>query len=184
MNRLDCAATLLRAGGRDELICKCRKVSETLLVNGETVIVRDHHPTLKKVKLPPGWILGDYVEYLNGFVYFFPGKKDKKEGPITSEWFIKRYKQQQALCIPTKDLFMANQGTPPQFSRCNSGAPPSWKPCRGPDTFMCGERFENKDAGKGIPSKVVEVAFRCKVKLPDSLEVFGYDCKNNTWNRI
>ncbi len=183
MNRLDCAATILRDAGRNELIRKPRcedKDDLTHRVNGETVIVRDQAPLChhKKVQWThDGWTLKDYVKYLNGFVFFFPGTE---KGPVKrSEGFVKIYKQQQALCIPTEDLFMANQGTPPQFSCCNSGAPSLRLNCprRGPDIFVCGKKFEDKGKGKGIPSKVVEVAFRCRVDLPDPLEVFGYDCR-------
>ena len=170
MKHLDCAATLLRDAGRNELICKCRKVSKTLLVNGETVIVRDQVPLCRhnEVQWTHGWTLENYVEYLNGFVFFFPGTE---KGPIKrSEGFVKIYKQQQALCIPTKDLFMANQDTPPQFSCCNSGAILLY-PKRGPDTFVCGEKFCRK---------VVEVVFHCKANLPGSLEVLG--CEDIAWN--
>ena len=163
MKRMDCAATLLRAAGCDKLIRERRKFSLTLCVNGEKVTLRDQHESLEKVKLPSdsGWSLADYIEYLNGFVFFFPGGKDGR--PIKeSEGFVKKYycgKQQQALCIPTKELFMANQGTPPQFSSYNSGAFSLNIP-RGPNTFVCGEKF------KGNPPKVVEVVFRCGAKLP------------------
>lgn len=131
-------------------------------------------------KFTHDWTLEDYIEYLNGFVFFFPGEKER---PIKAKGFFGIYKQQQALCIPTKDLFIANQGTPPQFSSCNSGAPTERTPCRakrGPDTFVCGEKFE------GNPSDVFEVAFCCGVNLPDlpHTKVFRpfLDYEDIAWN--
>ncbi len=170
---LDCAATPLRAAGCDELICKPRPREVTLCVNGEMIILRDHHESLRNhEKFTHGWTLEDYIEYLNGFVFFFPGDEKgpndhSKDSKGYSKDFVKKYyccePLQKTLCIETEELFRANLGTPPQFSRCNSGAPSSSDSSRGPDTFMCGEKF------KGRPSEakdVVEVAFCCKVNLP------------------
>ena len=186
LRKLYCAATLLKAGKRPELIAKRRKQGRIVCVDGQQVHIRDQKPLhLKNMKLTDGWTFEQWLEHLNSFVFFWPGNA---QGPIKpGVAHFNRYADERPaprlIRIPTQDLLAANTNSPPRFSRYNSGAPrqSKGKPIpRGPDTFTCGSVFSQLHQ----PSAVVEVAFISSVKLPDTTELATI-CRANVlgqWN--
>ena len=166
--RLECAATLLRAGGCAACIGKRRKSSCVVRVDGKKVHIRDQKPLRDgNMRLPECWSFERFVKFLNGHVFFWPGTaqtpKDRGKG------HFKRYVDEcpmgsvTVLRVPTEDLFEAN--CPPLFSRYNSGSPRHSKgepSPRGPDTFIRGGAFPLP------PSKVIEVVFRKSAVLPST----------------
>ena len=72
MRRLDCAATLLRLGGRADLVRKRRatRTGRTVRVDNEEVHVRDQAPLHRgNMVLLGGWGFEDFIEHLNSFVF-------------------------------------------------------------------------------------------------------------------
>lgn len=139
------------------------------MIDGEVIRIRDQTPLHKgNLSLPPSWSYEDLVELLNDRVFFWPGDAD---GPIDyGERHFAKYAGEfpVVLRVPTADVLAANPGAPPEFSRYNSGSP-RWsggRPSpRGPDTFLGVGEF-------GMPpSRVVEVAFASRVRLPDRTEI-------------
>ena len=170
--RLDCAATLLRAGDREDVVRQRRKSSEVVCIRDSCIHIRDQRPLhCKSMSLLGGWGFDDWVEHLNGLVFFWPGRRDER--PVCSGVrHYERYKKAgECVCVirvSTRDTFDKNHPAEPRFSRYNSGSP-RWsggKPSpRGPDTIVPGGQFVDR------PCDVVEVAYRKQVALPDSAEV-------------
>ncbi len=176
---LECARRLFCAGGQPELIRKRRRQHCELEIDGETAIVRDQSPLHPgNMKLDEGQCLEDFVEHLNGLVFFWPGG-DK--GPIQAgRRHYKRYKGEHPalLRVRTEDLFEKNKGKP-LFCRYNSGAPRCSKGERSPrgrDTFL--------DAGSFpfTAGKVVETVYAGQAVLPKSTQLGSSPC--GPWERL
>ena len=166
--RLDCAATLLGAGGRENLVRQRRESYEVIRLGDRCIDIRDQYPLHRRnMSLPYNWCFEDWVEHLNGLVFFWPGSDER---PVCSGVrHYERYKGDDVcvIRIGTKDMFDKNPAAP-RFSCYNSGSPrcSKGKPSpRGPDTIVPGDRFD------GTPCKVVEVAYCKQVALPESAEV-------------
>jgi hypothetical protein len=164
------AATLLRGPGRETEIRQRRKGPLHVIVDGDTVVIRDQRPLIfANIALWEGWASEDFTAFLNEHVYFWPGDSD---GPVKSGLRLQNHyvKEQPAfLRIPTRDLFDANCHQPPLFCPFISGAPrkQAGKAVpRGPDLFQPADSFP-RTAGQ-----VVELVFRGTVQLP-STTVFG-----------
>ena len=161
MKQLECAATLLCAGGCTACIGKRRKSSCIVRVDGDDVRIRDQKPLHDgNMQLPEGWSFEKFVKFLNSHVFFWPGTAQTPKG--SGKGHFRRYVNEcptgsvAVLRVPTKDLFAANCASP-LFSRYNSGSPRRNRGTRiprGPNTFVCGNTFPLP------PSKVIEVVFR------------------------
>ena len=167
--RLDCAATLLRAGDRESVVRQRRESCEVVRVRDSSIHIRDQRPLhCKSMSLFGGWSFEDWVEHLNGLVFFWPGRDER---PVCSGVrHYERYKGDEVCVIRvgTKDTFDKNRPAEPRFSCYNSGSPRCSKgqpSARGPNTIVPGDRFD------GTPCKVVEVAYCEQVALPESAEV-------------
>lgn len=156
-----------QAGQRDALRAR-RKRSDSIVVNGDTVIIRDQQPLhAGNMALSAGVGFEDFVAYLNRHVFFWPGDDD---GPIGyGRRHFARYAGEDChiVKVRTVDLIAANRDTPLLVSRCNSGSP-RWSggraAPRGLATFVLAELFE------GTAGRVVEVVFRNEVRLPGSTQ--------------
>ena len=167
LGQLDCAAKLLEAGGRTDLLREKRgKDGRTVRVGNDDVHVRDQGRLYEgNIDLLCGWSFGRLIEHLNSFVFFWPGKD---EGPSDyGERHFGRYakaKERLALIrVPTEGLFAESRSASPRFCAYNSGAPRCAKgrrSPRGPSTFSYGERYDR------TPSKVVEVVYKTSAQLP------------------
>lgn len=106
----------------------------------------------------------DFIALLNSFVFCWPGNED---GPVTKgnhgQNFLGRYPAFAELRIPIEDAW--TDDLPPVFCRYNSGGPqPRDGVVRGPGIFVSAQ--EPSLALK----KVVEIAFKQRVAIPDSAE--------------
>ena len=171
MGRLQCATTLMEAGGCSRPVRERRRKSLVVHVLGEDVHVRDQIPLSRNnMCLPRDCSFEDWVAHLNGLVFFWPGRAC---GPTESGLgHFRRYAAERPALvrIPTADLFRANSGASPRFSHYNSGAPRQYRgrrSPRGPDTFAFGHKFAGTVRG------VVEVVYRTEARLPATAE-FGY----------
>lgn len=175
LRRLDCAATLLKAGKRPELIQERRKQGCIVCVDSQQIHIRDQEPLHREnMKLPDDWTFEKWLEYLNSFVFFWPGNAQGPIRPGVAHFnrYADKHPAPRLIRIPTQDLLKYNPDSPPRFSRYNSGAPrqSKGKPIpRGPDTFTCGSVFSQLH--RPWPSDVVEVAFISSVNLPDTTEM-------------
>jgi hypothetical protein len=127
-------------------------------------VLKDQRPLIAaNMELSAGWALGEFVQYLNSFTYFWPGQDRGPIGPGQRLW--DRYEAEGPIVvrIPTNDLLRENRGLQPEFCPFNSGAPRyhSGRPARrGPHLFTAASEFPRR------ASEVVEVAFRGDVTLP------------------
>jgi hypothetical protein len=127
------------------------------------------------IAFDPGWNLARLVEYLNGFVFFWPGATG---GPIDhgirhAERYLAVGEHLAFLRIPTESLPLGDA----LFSSVNSGSPRTAngrKSRRGSETFVPADRFVRS------PSQVVEVVFQDSIELPDSTE--WSDRLNDGWS--
>lgn len=156
--------TLLRLADRLDLLRQRREGYVSLRTPDGVVVLKDQKPLIEaNTILAGGWNFGSYVEFLNGFTFFWPGTD---VGPIGSgRRLLAHYEADGPLVlrIPTADLLNANLGIAPEFCAFNSGAPRynAGKPARrGPDLFSPAQSFSRR------ASEVVELAFRGDVALP------------------
>ena len=168
LRRLEPATELIRKSGRTELRRTRRTGPVTLYVDGETVVLRDQDPLrLANVALENGWTEGDFVEFQNEHIFFWPG--DFKTIVRSGARLLERYDKVDAvLRIPTVDLLAANPGCTPLFCAFNSGATRKQggkAVPRGPTLFLPAFEF-SRSAGE-----VIEMAFRCGVELPSTTQV-------------
>jgi hypothetical protein len=172
LRRLRCiqpAADLLNLAGQKELIRQRRTEAKTIVIDSETVILKDQSPLIfANVVLAPVWSAEDFVEYLNEHVYFWPGSSG---GPVESGARLHdRYRVEEpaVVRVRTADLLSANQSQVPLFCPYNSGAPRMQAgrgAPRGPDLFQPATKFQR------TPGKVVELVFCCEVHLPPRTEL-------------
>jgi hypothetical protein len=159
---------------------KRRLESMQFLLGTATVSVRDQAPLYPgNIRFEGGWSFEDFVQSLNERVFFWPGSLN---GPIGyGQRHFARYASEDPaiLRISTADLYKANRGVSPLYCPYNSGSPRwSWgvASLRGPKTFVsCTEA----DYG---PSRVVEVTFLEKVKLPALVEIG--DINGRVWRSL
>jgi hypothetical protein len=170
-HRLETAEHLLRGGGRADLLRQRRPTSVSLLLDGETAVLKDQRPLIEaNVSVVPPWTFGDFVEFLNQHVYFWPGDAI---GPIVSGVrLLAHYAEELPLVLRVRlsDLLNVNPGAVALFSPYNSGAPRMQRgePVRrGPDLFRPAHAARRKRF------EVIEVAFRGTVTLPSTAEVRG-----------
>lgn len=162
------ACTLMQIGGREELMRKRRPGPERLIIDGETVVLRDQGPLhAGHAKFPKGYIFEDLVEDLNRRVFFWPGSS-KTPIPYGVRHF-EHYRKEKPMLLRIKfqSLLDNNPGQIPLFCRFNSGSPRTsygLKSARGPKTFVSADEF------RGTPSKVVEVTFDRQLTLPPDTE--------------
>jgi hypothetical protein len=140
-------------------------------VDGKPVVLKDQRPLIEaNVALSPRWEFGDFVQYLNEHVYFWPG--DALSPVVSGRRLLAHYADELPLVlrIPARSLVDANPDIKPLFSPFNSGAPrmQRGKPVeRGPDLFR------PSDCCRRQAHEVIEVAFRGSVVLSDDVTVAG-----------
>lgn len=158
------ASSLMKRAGRLDLTRLRRLNHERLIVDGQTILVRDQAPLCAgNMTLPANYEIGDFVENLNGRVFFWPGTV---KGPIRyGARHFERYRTERPviLRVEYESLMDANRGSPPEFCRYNSGAPRcahGHKSPRGPHTFVPATSFQ------GTTGQIVEVTFESEIVLP------------------
>lgn len=158
------ASYLLHRAGRMDLN-RVRRIDPTKIdVDGDTVELRDQRPLHRgPMRLEGGWTYEDFVEHVNGLVFFWPGGEN---GPISyGVRHFARYREETPVIIriPTGELIRGGRRV--LYSRCNSGAPRCSRGMharRGPNTFVGADQFD------GRPGQVVEVAFQGRIAIPRS----------------
>ena len=167
--RLLPAADLIRRSGELHLLRTRRTEPRHITVDGEVVVLQDQRPLIfANAALGPGWTEGDFVEFLNMHVFFWPGDS---VGPIQyGERLWNRYAADSpgVLRIPSASLLAANRSLSPLFCAFNSGAPRmqhGQRVARGRDLFQPGNSFDR------APAKARELVFGGPVALPEETEV-------------
>ena len=155
----------LGKAGCGALLRRRRKSCCIVRLNG--VHVRDQARLYDKhMRLTHGWSLEDFVEHLNGFVFFWPGNEERPVCSGDGQRYASECPAEIRVCLA--DLFAGNSSP----SRFNSGAPRSnsktGKSPRGRDTFIPGDEF---GSAFGSPRHAVEVVFRKWAKLPPTSQV-------------
>jgi hypothetical protein len=160
---LESASLMAGRSNRPLVMNTKRRVSESIVIDGEEVWVQNQAPLHEgNVSLDGNWTFDDLLSELNSLVFFWPGCN---RGPIPHG---QRHFQSAlwrsgpiVLRVPTGALVQENNK--PLFCRFNAGAP-RWSgghaSPRGPNTFLPNGLFD------GRPGKVVELAFRSSVRLP------------------
>lgn len=142
-----------------------RQEAQQLDIDGSDVFLNDQLPIFKRrLKLEHGVELSDYVKFLNGLVFFWPGNAlgEPQTKNQTGERFAQKYKSMARLRVPFGDLVELNKGNPPLFSPYNSGGTlPNDPILRGPSIF---------EGHLDSVSRIVEIVFRHEVELPDTTE--------------
>ena len=160
------AAELIRASDRPELLGVRRQSEVAIETTFGRVVLKDQRPLIAaNLQLAAGWSLGDFVEYLNSFTYFWPGRDRGPIGP--GQRLLDHYEADGPLVlrVPTIDLLRANPDVLPEFCAFNSGAPrynAGRRAFRGPHLFCVADQFPR------AASEVVELAFRAAVSLPST----------------
>lgn len=168
--KLTPARLLFEEAGLTSRLREKRRHHVEIELEGYSLQIRDQAPLHEgNMKLHGGWKFADFIEHLNGRVFFWPGRKDGL--PISyGRRHYERYigESPVVLRVSTDQMFSSNAGLPPEFCRFNSGSP-RWTygnaSPRGPETFLTCDR-----ADFGI-SNVVEVTFPGVVTMPTRVEV-------------
>jgi hypothetical protein len=164
--RIDTTLSLLEAAGRLDLAGSRRIDYLTLALKDGQVVLKDQKPLIPaNTQLEGGWAFEDFVRYLNGLTYFWPGNEHSPIG--AGRRLLDHYEADGPLVlrIPTRDLLDVNSGLEPLFSPFNSGAPryhSGKRAKRGADVFKVAAEFPRR------ASEVVELAFAGNTVLPDS----------------
>ena len=166
--RLYPAADLIRRSGELSVLRARRGDQRPLNVDGEAVVLQDQRPLiLANAQLDPMWTEGDFIEFLNEHVFFWPGVKS---GPIRyGARLLDHYEEQSPAVIRvcTATLLAENCLLTPLFCAFNSGAPRrQGGRCvrRGRDLFLPAATFPRSPGG------AVELVFRGAVELPNGSE--------------
>jgi len=164
------ARDLLREAGHSELVTVRRRGPVPITINGYTLVVRDQaRLTPGSIELPETVSLSDFVEYLNRWVYFWPGDVHTPKG--RAQHLVKSVRDAPIAVVraPLVDLTAENPCACPHFAGCNSGAtrhhPITGKARRDLSTHRQCASFE------GGRADVVEVVFSGRVRLPGSTEI-------------
>lgn len=147
-----------------------RSAGVPLAIDGAQVSIRDQDPLkVGAIAFEAGWDLSRFVEYLNGFAFFWPGDEHKPIEPGRNHF--KRYLAMgEALAVvrvPTGALFEHNRARRILFSSVNSGSARTnqgLKQWRGEATFRSAEAFTCP------PGEVKEVVVEGAAALPASAE--------------
>ena len=180
--KLVSASKFLVESGRAKDNSQRRTKSLALSIDGSETTIRDQQPLhAGNIDFEGAWGLGDLVDYLNHYVFFWPGKQD---GP--SNYGIRHYYRYEnagsiMLRVKTSEILEVNKDTGPKFCKFNSGAPrcsAGRKSPRGPNTFV------SANSAPYNAGEVVEVVFKETVRLPSNIEYSDYP--NGTWqtNRV
>lgn len=163
---------IVRAGGdADPRIRERRRDALPITVDGQPIVVRDQSPLIPaSIAFEAGWDLARFVEYLNGFTFFWPGNA---AGPIASGLaHFGRYaaagERLAVLRVTTRSLLDHNRERALRFTRVNSGSARhhGGKPVpRGGATFMTAEAFAEP------PGSVKEIVVADFAALPPIVEV-------------
>ena len=121
--RLEPSAALIRRADRPELLRRRREAPTPIQVDGETVVLQDQLPLVfANAELAGEWGEGDFVEFLNRHIFFWPGNADR---PIKyGARLLEHYEEQgpAVLRVCTRALLSANPDATPLFCSFNSGA--------------------------------------------------------------
>ena len=166
---IECAGTLLRRAGHDELLMVRRESHMPIEVDSHQLLIRDQKPLHEKaIAFEIGWDLPRFVRHVNDHVFFWPGSVT---GPIKSGLnHYQRYANEELAIVRVQwwSILHMNPGIEPLFSRFNSGAPPvtngKHSP-RGSGTYRDRYTFD------GGVSDVVEVVFQNRILLPCDTQV-------------
>jgi hypothetical protein len=164
--RLRTAANLIRSANRPEWLVLRRTDPVHLATPDGLVVLKDQRPLIAaNMVLTAEWSLGEFVQYLNSFTYFWPGNDRGPSGP--GQRLLDHYQADGPvlLRIATEDLLRANASMQPEFCPFNSGAPryhSGRRAVRGPHLFKPAAEFPRR------ASEVVELAFRGDVALPST----------------
>jgi hypothetical protein len=173
------AADLIKRSGQPHLLRLRRSEPRSIAADGQTFVLQDQRPPIvANVELHSGWTEGDFVEFLNHHVFFWPGVNS---GPIKyGTRLLEHYEDDRpaVLRVRTAQLIQAHIRLSPLFCAFNSGAPrmqSGRRVPRGPDLFSPAGEFSRS------PGKAVELVFRGSVFLPLDTEFRKHD---NTWARL
>jgi hypothetical protein len=151
------------------LIALRRERDVPVRVSDGLVVLKDQRPLIAaNIALHAEWSVADFVAYLNGFVYFWPGSDRALIG--AGQRLLSHYEEDDpaVLRCPTADLFGSNPHVEPEFCPFNSGAPryhSGKRAYRGPNLFTTADHFPRR------ASEVVELAFRDDIELPHSTQL-------------
>jgi hypothetical protein len=163
------AASVIQEAGALHLLALRRERDVAVRVSEGSVVLKDQRPLIAaNIALPPEWSVADFVAYLNGFVYFWPGSDRALIG--AGRRLLAHYEVDGpgVLRCPTADLLGANPQIEPEFCPFNSGAPryhSGKRAFRGPNLFTNAAHFPRR------ASEVVELAFRGDIALPNSTQL-------------
>lgn len=165
----------LRLMNEDESVHHARtKRSKSLPLTA--AVLRDQQPLTERIVLCDGATFDDFVEYLNGHVFFWPSNYT---GEQCREKFQQRYARSGHIDIQLRcrlsDLRAANPDAKILFSSYNSGATPR-DPEKSP---RCRNLFQPLESRGG--KRLVEVVVRGEVQLPDNTEV---KCEKDEWREF
>jgi len=168
---LQCADVILKSSRERSLLREHRK-SSCIVHSGNAAIRLQSQAPLHagNIAFDKNWTLNGLIEYLNGFVFFWPGTE---AGPCnygrnhfaSSSWDRHPI---NVLRIPAATVFSPESCNRPYFCRFNSGAPRCYngrQSPRGRNTFLPHDEFD------GTLARVAEVVFRGGVALPDKTEL-------------
>ena len=164
--RIRTAASVIRDSGALHLLSLRRQNDMVVRGADGAVVLKDQHPLIAaNLELPSDWSMAEFVAYLNGFVYFWPGTDRVPVG--AGQRLLAHYEAEGpgVLRCPTADLIRANPEVPPEFCPFNSGAPryhSGKRAFRGPSLFTDAAHFPRR------ASDVVELAFRGDIVLPNT----------------
>jgi hypothetical protein len=166
---LEPASVLAKRGGREDLLASKRRGHVEVLVESESVFLRDQAPLhAGNMKLSSGWRFERFIRALNDRVFFWPGSES---GPIDyGVRHFNRYETEKPaiLRISLASLLGANGDVEIEVCRYNSGSP-RWS--RGIPSPRGSQTFVSPQKADFSVNQIVEVTVAGSVQLPRDLEV-------------
>lgn len=171
MRVLRCALCLMNKTERAHHATKKRAGA---MPTGGGAVLRDQQPLSERIVFSDNATLADFVEYLNGHVFFWPSGC---QGEKARQNFCGKYQYPKhiGLSCQLSDLIAANPETKILFSRYNSGCTPRC-PVKSPRSLALFQPLNLCDK-----QPLVEVVVKGEVRLPDNTK---WECKNGQWREF
>ena len=165
---LKCARSLMTP---DEVTKWARVPRPELVPLSCGAVLRDQQPLTSRIVLSDGAPFAEFVQYLNGHVFFWPDSSDGKRHRKT---FRARYQHpcNVGLRCDLRSLRDANPGVEILFSPFNSGSTPR-SPKKSPRSLNLFQPLETRGG-----QRLAEVVVWNEVRLPDNTQI---ECEDGNW---
>ena len=140
-------------------------------------VLRDQQPLNSRIVFCDGATLPEFIEYLNGHVFFWPSSGEGKQYRMN---FRKKYKHPKHIGLRCRlsDLCSANGKKDILFSPYNSGSAPQVSLEKSPRHLNLFQSLKSRKSKSCKNKTLVEIVIKGEIRLPHNTE---YEKKVEKW---